>query len=93
MSMEKWQAMFAPKGIEDALAQVRYELSLSPKAREALEDFLYVLWAGILHEARGKPNDERIEHDHAADALAELAGMLFSPMNDKGVGNFNIPKL
>lgn len=91
--MDKWQAMFAPDGVSDDLAKLRFELSRAEGAKTALEDYLFSLWSALLSKARhADGSEERLYWLTMAESLAELSGSVFG-LKDNGKPATNVRNL
>lgn len=79
-----WVQMCSPTSPKDELAELRFSLSNSPHIGQELEQFLHAQWCYLQSKARKELDvDMRNEYHHSANAIAELAGMLFSPDKPK----------
>lgn len=75
-----WVQMCSPTSPNDELTELRFSLSHNEHIQAELERFLHAQWCYLNSKARKELDAEmRMEYQHAAHAIAELSGMLFSP--------------
>lgn len=75
-----WQQMFSPTSGASSLTELRHTLAHNVHFAQQLEAFIYAEWCELNTKARIELNAQmRTEYQHAAYALAELAGKLFRP--------------